>query len=77
MNLNELLMFVKQMTEPEVSEQVLEIVQSGFNVYIEPLCETIAKSCEIMHRSLMAQGFTRSEAMEIVVAFANKGKGGS
>lgn len=76
MNLNELLTFIKQIIEPEVAEQVLQIVQDGADTYVEPMCKVVAKSCATMHYELTRQGFSGDDATKIVVAMAGKGKGG-
>lgn len=76
MNLNELLIFVKQICEPEVSEQVLEICDDAAAVYVEPLCKIIAESCDTMHTELKKRGFSNDQAMEILVAMVGKRGGG-
>ena len=77
MNLNDLLTLVKELTEPEVSEQVIKIIEGAADAYVGPLCRVIAGSCDQLYKELKAVGFNHEDTMSIVVALANKGKGGS
>ena len=76
MNLNELLTFIKQITEPEISAQVIKIVDEAADVYVDPLCKVFAKSTYNMYCELK-QYFTPDDARRILVAMISKGKGGS
>jgi len=75
MNLNELLTFVKQITEPKVSEQVIKVIEDAAEIYVGPLCKVIAGSCDQLYKELKKVGFSHEDCMRIVVALANKGNG--
>lgn len=74
MNIQELLGFVEQIVEPNVAKQIMQIVQDGADTYVEPVCKIVAKTCATMHCDLVAEGFTREEAVRIVIAMAGKGQ---
>jgi hypothetical protein len=76
MNLNELLTFIKQITEPEIAEQVLKIVDDAADVYVDPLCKVFARSTSKMYLELNKY-FPHEDAMRILVAMVGKGKGGN